>query len=124
MDPSDLIISNHDGKVTSGGYQIQNNSFLSQKMSPMLTQNSNKTRKGGNPAMSDLFKDLAVPAGLFYMQSNYKRKNFNSNNHDMLSEPLFDRLLKFINKENKKNFDITTRKKRRGKQNKTKKNKN
>ena len=72
LGPSDLVFYQEGGNIMSGGFLI-NNIFLGGNQPVLKTINSSKTQSGGS--VSSIFKDLAVPAGLFYLQQN-PTKNF------------------------------------------------
>jgi hypothetical protein len=57
-----------NGKITGGGYNIES-MLLKKGRSPMTTLNHDVVQGGGknDKNVSSLFTDLAVPAGLFYV---------------------------------------------------------
>ena len=108
------------GKIMSGGYNI--NSILLQKgIAPMTTLNSIKEDDniiGGTKYVSEIFNNLAVPAGLYY---NEQKQRGGSNiiqysNSEPLSEDIHDKLFKLI-EVNTKTFKKTC-KNRNAKKNK------
>ena len=135
------FLQDSNGDITAGGYKLQTNFSESGVMSNIKQHESVQT--GG--AIKAALKDLAVPAGLFYLQRNInnvnepyesvqkkikaskksknsKKSNFNTDY--VISENMFDKLLAMVDPTEKKVVDIKTRKKRKGKHNKTRKNKN
>ena len=131
------FLQNSNGDITAGGYKLQTNLTEGGVMTN-IKQNNN-IQSGG--AIKAALKDLAVPAGLFYLQQNLnnvnepyesvqkkikatkKSKKSNFNTDYVISENMFDKLLAMVDPNQKKIVDIKTRKRRVGKQNKTRKNK-
>lgn len=129
-----VVNKSEDGEVQSGGYKIENY-FMSGGMPVMKTSNSKSAKNkidGQTNVFSDLFKDLAVPAGLLYIKTpmsmfqptiGYDRKSIEDD--EVVDESLYDRLVKLAAETND---DIKKHKKtRRGnviKNNKTKRRKN
>jgi hypothetical protein len=88
------------GRIMSGGYNI--NSILLQKgVAPMTTLNSMKeddNMLGGTKSVSNIFDNLAVPAGLYYNEQK-QRGGFNNiqySNAEPLSEDIHDKLFKLV----------------------------
>ena len=113
---------NEDGKeiITGGGYKIQS-SLLENNIAPMTTYNT-LDQKGGR--LSSSFDNLAVPAGLFYINTN---KHKNTSNHDykydkhtIISDDLFDKLFNLAH-NNKKKKQKTKKHIKHTNKNKTKK---
>lgn len=94
-----------DGKTefVGGGYKV--NSFLLEKnISPMNTINSS-TQNGGK--VSSPFENLAVPAGLFFINQKIPKQMYNDNNnlyknHETISDDVMDKLFGLANNDNKK----------------------
>ena len=65
---SDDLVFNTDknGNITAGGFSVDS-CLLKSGVSPITTIN-NGTKKGGS--VSSIFNNLAVPAGLLYMQQS------------------------------------------------------
>ena len=102
-----------DGKTqfVGGGYTV--NSFLLEKdISPMNTINgdlkqSDLTQNGGK--MSSPFENLAVPAGLYFINQKLPKRMYNENdnnnlykNHETISDDIMDKLFGLVNNDNKK----------------------
>ena len=98
-----VVNKSKDGEIQSGGYKIENY-FMSGGMSIMKTTNSkysvNNDSKSSN--FSDMFKDLAIPAGLLYVKtptsmfeptSSYERKGVGSND-EVVEDSLYDKLVR------------------------------
>jgi hypothetical protein len=62
-DDDDFVMIERNGQILSGGFHV-NSILLKHKQSPMHT--INKNFNGGGTNVSDLFKDLAVPSGIFF----------------------------------------------------------
>lgn len=109
--PDELVFYKNDGKFMSGGYGI-NSMFLNDDVSLMKTFNSLESGSKsvsikdqyGGKKFSSIFENLAVPAGLFFM--NNKQSSLNSvnnyTNHSMLPDNIFDEFMNFIEVDNKK----------------------
>lgn len=85
----DLVFYKENDKVMSGGYSI-NSIMLKEGISPMTTYNYS----GG--ANTSLFENLAVPAGLFYMNPKKTDDCLYDTNHTPLSEDIHDKLFALI----------------------------
>lgn len=99
-----VVNKSPDGTIQSGGYKVENY-FMSGGMSVMKTSNShsasnNSKTKGNN--FSDIFKDLAIPAGLLYVKTptsmfepttSYERKGLDSN-EEVVEDSLYDKLVR------------------------------
>ena len=108
---SDFIVYEENGKIKSGGYDVD--SFLLREgISPIQTLNS-ENQKGGEKVSSP-FENLSVPAGIFYIhtkvnknlldplnQFDLKDCNYNSQ-HIMLSDEIHDKLFQLIEVDKKK----------------------
>ena len=70
LDDDDMVFNKLDGKIQSTGFSV--NSILMQKGEPLLITKNSGLQLGGGKTVSDLFKDLAVPAGLVH----FKEKQF------------------------------------------------
>ena len=129
---------NSKGDIIAGGYKLQTEFTKGNSM--VSLSNGNNNQSGGS--FTSVLKDLAVPAGLFYLQQNYNKiskpyesaKQINKNtkknksskisyNTDyVISENLFDKLLAMVEPQEKKNLDIKTRKRKNHNSKKTRKN--
>ena len=138
------FIQDANGDIKAGGYKLT---------TPFAGKGAmvggKKTQTGGsNAAISATLKDLAVPAGLFYLQQNFngiskpyesakqinkkslnaksgKGKNSGKVSYDtdfVVSENMFDKLLGMVQLQDKKIVDIKTRKRRGAQHKKTRKN--
>ena len=96
-----------DGKTefVGGGYTVE--SFLLEKdISPLSTLNSDLKQNGGK--VSSPFENLAVPAGLFFINQKIPKKTHNENdnnlykNHETISDDVMDKLFGLANNDTKK----------------------
>lgn len=119
IEPSDMVFNSEDGKIMSNGYLI-NNIFLNSNQSDLNTNNS-EIHGGGS--ISSIFKDLAVPTGLLYLQqkptNHYRSSTFGEN--EVVDDTLYDKLLKLIEPDDIKKKQ-PTKKRKKSKNNKTKRN--
>lgn len=100
--PDDLIIrKGENGKYSAGGFNISN--IINSNTTPCVTLGTSQTQTGGgigNIAILDKLKDLAVPAGLLYLQQslsknylgNDKSKDEDDDENDTISSNLYDKL--------------------------------
>jgi len=100
MQDHELVFNKSGGKIHSAGFTVD--SILLQKGEPaLITRNLGNQRGGGSVA--DLFKDLAVPAGLVY----FTRKQFGGdvqqskiqNDDTVVSDDIHEKLLKMVEVE-------------------------
>lgn len=98
----DDFVFNKDGKISSAGFAID--SILMQKGQPaLLTRNGGSIQTGGN--VSDLFKYLAVPAGLVSFTPKQGGGNLHTNivnNDDVISNDIHEKLLKMVEVDGKR----------------------
>ena len=119
-----VYIKDSKGNIKSGGYQV-NSFLLKEGGAPMMTINQEGSAKGGNVAAA--LKNLAVPAGLFYLQQNMQNIAYPIEHKDeVIGSSLYDTLVG-IAENGKKTSNARktkkTRKNTKSKQNKTKRNK-
>lgn len=98
--------TNEDGKkeIIGGGYKI--NSLFLQDGIPALTTFNTQDQKGGK--VSSPFENLAVPAGLFYINQRVPKKDRDTNDinnyykkHEMLSDDMVDKLFGLVEADKK-----------------------
>ena len=93
----DLVFYKENDKIMSGGYLI-NSIMLKEGISPMTTFNENYS--GGNKdgqKVSSLFDNLAVPAGLFYVNPKQSENcEYEVNDHTVLTDDIHDKLFELI----------------------------
>ena len=98
-----------DGKkeIIGGGYKV-NSFFLEKGISPMTTFNSpNNEQEQHGGKVSSPFENLAVPAGLFYINQKFP-KNYSENQdnfyqkHTMASDDMIDKLFGLVEADKKR----------------------
>jgi hypothetical protein len=99
FEEDDMVFNKSNGTVQSAGFTV--NSILMQKGEPALITKNYGLQTGGG-SVSDLFKDLAVPAGL----AQFNRKQFGGDVHESkiqktrdaepISDDLHEKLLKMV----------------------------
>ena len=123
MNDDDMIRSatSKEG-IKVGGYKV-NNLFLDEGISPYVTLN----QRGGSPGtvVSSVFKHLAVPTGLLYLQHSVKnQKNPNiESSIEVVKDNLYDKLLFLVSAPSshlKQSNKMKTKKNRKKRKNKTK----
>jgi hypothetical protein len=138
MDDNEFVLNkNKDGTYKGGGYDV-NSILLHEGISPIITYNdadnykmsSVNTQHGGGFAnvnlVSKLFDNLAVPAGLLYLQQSVKPTNklLNLQTNNTIENTLYDKLVSLVHTSSKKNYNNKTRKRRKTRKYKTRKSKN
>lgn len=124
----DFVFTQKDGAFVGGGYTI-NSFMLNGGMSPMTTLN-NDNQKGGK--VSSPFENLAVPAGLFYINTRVPKKKDDSKPeehyqaHTVLPEDMVDKLYSLVefDKKRKRKTKKHNTKEDNTKQNNSKQHKN
>ena len=97
----DLIFYKENDKIMSGGYLI-NSILLNQGLPAMTTLNQNYYggQRDAESKVSSIFENLAVPAGLFYMNTKteiIKNQPFDDEiQHVPLTDDLHDQLFALI----------------------------
>ncbi len=102
LTPEDLVLDKSNGNTKALGMNI--NSYLCKNnecAAHIIKTNDNSSdaiMKGGGPAVaniSDMFRGLAVPAGLLYLQQSTGKKYPSASVNEDLEPGLFERLLDF-----------------------------
>lgn len=117
--PSDLVIYNNGDGIMAGGFKLNT---IYDSVSPL---DGFKGQNGGSPALlSNVFSDLAVPAGLFYTQQHFKpnRKYETQNMEKTVPDSIHERLLKLVSPKKRLQHNIKTRKQNKKNNTKTRKN--
>ena len=102
FEEDDMVFNKSNGTIQSAGFKVD--SILMQNgSSALITKNSGAQTGGGSVA--DLFKDLAVPAGL----AQFTRKQFGGDVHESkikktddpepIGEDIHEKLLKMVELE-------------------------
>ena len=131
MEYDEMVYNKEDDKIMAGGYAV-NSLLLNQGMPAAYTDQVGG--KGKYEKVSDRFKHLAVPAGLYLgtkpMRSEPMRSNNEVNNKNqstVINDDLYEKLLKLAEHDKGKSNDkaiykkkSTTKKKKHKKTNKRK----
>lgn len=110
LNEKDFVLYRENNQIKSGGYSVD--SILLNKNSPAVTT-YNKQNGGGSKKVSEIFSNLAVPAGLFY---GNEKKSLNSlkpiieNNDTVLPDSIHDQLLELLEPTKKQLYNIKTKK--------------
>jgi len=90
LESSDLVFNTNDNEdVTAGGFLV-NSCLLKSGLSPIATMNGGNHKGGG---VSQIFNNLAVPAGLLYMQQSLATASPSGSGDETISDDLYDKLL-------------------------------
>jgi len=125
----DLVYSTNDSdEFQSGGYKIASCLFGGGGMVSSTGVGEN-SHKGGSPAILSGLKELAVPAGLLYLQqtvgdNNRTQGTVTKKIHEeveVIGNDIYDDLLMLVSPERRRLFDNKTRKRRGNKSQKTRK---
>jgi len=112
---NDLVFSeDKKGNIQAGGYMIKS-TLLEQGIPAIITNNKNMT--GGS--VSSLFKDLAVPAGLLYLQQKIPTNPYHEKHPEMMESSIYDKLLGLAGDKQERKL---TKKSKKSKPRKTRKN--
>lgn len=118
MDNSDFVFTqstdeNGNKTVIGGGYKI--NSFFLNSGEPIMNTNlfvhdNDDEQHGGKKTTS--FENLAVPAGLYYVDQKVPKIKANTHyddDHKMLPEDIYEKLLLLVSKDHKPKKRTTRR---------------
>ena len=92
-----VFTTDKNGCLRGGGFKIESN-LLNE------TMNNKDVQTGGNINIMNTFKNLVVPAGLFYTQKKVQKNksiHYEYNNEE-LNEELYDKLLNMVEPDNRK----------------------
>jgi hypothetical protein len=117
----ELVFNKSGGKIQSAGFTVE--SILLQKGEPALITRNLGAQSGGG-SVADLFKDLAVPAGLV----TFTRKQFGGesriqNDDTVIGDDVYEKLLKMVEVEGGSKKQRKTRRSNLDSNKKTKKQK-
>jgi hypothetical protein len=106
----DFVMIERGGEILSGGFHV-NSILLKNKHSPMHTLN--QKIYGGERAesnnVSDIFKDLAIPAGIFYQPNKFggyrEDKNKVIEENEEINEDIYEKLVKLATIEETKKIN-------------------
>ena len=100
----EFVFTTKGGEVVGGGYKI-NSFFLQGGESPMVTINTGD-QTGGK--VSSPFENLAVPAGLFYVNMRVPKKYVDRDSeehykpHETISDDMIDKLYSLVEVDKKR----------------------
>jgi hypothetical protein len=109
---SPLIFNQNGGDTFVAGYMIPETFGKITTYNGL--QDENNPQKGGNiELVSNLFKGLAVPAGLFLIQQNYgdksNKKPYQIIKQNVIEDDLYEKLFNMVSNNDKKKFIKKTR---------------
>ena len=112
---NDLVYTNNNGQINAAGFKINSHLMSGGESALQIVNNTNQTGGGimGAAAVSDMFKGLAVPAGLLYLQQNVGKTYPTTSNRETLEPGLFERLLDFASDTPQSKSGKTTTRKRK-----------
>jgi hypothetical protein len=93
-----------EGGIVGGGYKIK--SLFLQGELPIMTTINNHQQNGGK--VSSPFENLAVPAGLFYVNMRVPKKYINKDSeenykpHETISDDMIDKLYALVEVDKKR----------------------
>ena len=105
FETDDFVMVKNGDTFIGGGFKIDS-FFLKNDLSPMTTYNTEDAMKGGK--VSSPLENLAVPAGLFYVNLKVPKTYYENNEehfykkHDYISDELMDKLYSLANANKKK----------------------
>jgi hypothetical protein len=100
----EFVFTTKGGEVVGGGYKIKS-FFLQGGESPMVTMNTSD-QNGGK--VSSPFENLAVPAGLFYVNMRVPKKYVDRDSeehykpHETISDDMIDKLYSLVEVDKKR----------------------
>jgi len=130
-----VFLTDKQGQLTGGGFTIR-----SELLENTIYGDTTNTIDGSNYQIGaglkssvnhnttlKSFKDMVVPAGLFYIEpqsrGNKNHKVKYENSKEPIEDTLYDKLLELVSPDKRASVSIKTRKKRDKKQKMTRKNK-
>lgn len=113
-----------DGNLKGGGFNIHSE-LLNDVINDGKDGTIDNIQSGGNSAILNTFKDLAVPAGLFFTQKQVQKNNTIRYEHKdgVIEDTLYDKLLGMLEPNKRKLHGRKTRSKRENNKKQTKKRK-
>lgn len=119
---NDLVFTTDKNGVLRGGGFIINSELLADTMNNGVSNCINNEQTGGSSMIansisknvSNMFKDLAVPTGLFFTQKQIQKNNNirYDNKEDIIDEGIYDKLLNML-EPNKRMLHIRKTKRKR-----------
>lgn len=106
LSQNDLVLySNPDGKIYSGGFNI-NSILFNKDFSPIFNINTPNNQSGG-ANVSDLFENLAIPRGLLHFNNptgggRSIEENADDEETNVINDDIYNKLLNLVDpKQNK-----------------------
>lgn len=100
-----VLVKDENGNYIGGGYKIKS-TFLHEDTPIMTTYNNRSDQDGGK--VSSPFENLAVPAGLFYVNMRIPKKDIKEKSepkymrHETLSDDIIDKLFSMVEFDKKR----------------------
>jgi hypothetical protein len=99
----------NDGKMHAGGFKL--NTIFNNNNMPMMSITSQMGgAKSKNNILDSLTDGLAVPAGLFYLNTTPSSQTISSTNNEVASNHLIDRLVDLMDPIDEKTRKMTRKK--------------
>jgi hypothetical protein len=102
---NDMVFTrSDDGTVIGGGYKI--NSMFLEEGTPIISTFNTNDQEGGK--VSSPFENLAVPAGIYYVNMRVPKKDReiiiedNFKNHEMVPDDMMDKLYALVEVDKKR----------------------
>jgi len=113
-DDDDFVMTERNGEIIAGGFRV-NSLLLKHNQSPMHTLNQQMQGGGPTENVSDVFKDLAIPAGIFYQpttttKSGGYRLGENVVEEEDVDDDLYDKLVKLASVSSQQNSSAREKK--------------
>ena len=115
IETNEMVFCKSGGTITSGGFKI-NNKALSNGSSAVIPIND-KDKK--IEKVSDIFNNLAIPAGLFYMKQELEQNFIKNKTNEVVPAELYAKLINLAENSQKK---ISRKNKKKPSKKKTKRN--
>ena len=119
---NDLVFTTDKNGVLRGGGFVINSELLTDTINTGVNTGANSEQTGGSSMkvtaisknLSNMFKDLAVPAGLFSTQKQVQKNNTIRYEHkeDVIDDGIYDKLLNML-EPNKRMLHIRKTKRKR-----------
>jgi len=119
---NDLVFTTDKNGVLRGGGFVINSELLTDTINTGVNTGANSEQTGGSSMkvtaisknLSNMFKDLAVPAGLFSTQKQFQKNNTIRYEHkeDAIDDGIYDKLLNML-EPNKRMLHIRKTKRKR-----------
>jgi len=119
LDKDFVFTTDKNGCLKGGGFKIES-SLLNETMNNNIQTDG---QKGGNLNIINGFKNLVVPAGLFYSQKKFQKNksiHYESKNEE-INEEIYDKLLNMLEPEKRKLHSRKTKSKKENKKRKSRK---